>query len=421
MVTGLALALGIGITASACSSENSASPKKYWTNTQQFVDMVNSDPKLKTMLQESIDKAKAIVPDKNMNPGQTIDEFYAFLNWSEKASSWNILENIDKTRPHLMERIDQSLVYFYFIFDQELPDLKDAGQYRPSLQYYEPIVSWMVKFTKDWGVWLSTQDSWSDDYLKIAEADPRFGVSKGWYEDSKNWHSFNDFFARKLKDPSMRPISNADMVSPADSEPQGVWSIDKNSKISRITAGDDSPNSVDIKSENFESAADIVGPDSKYKNDFAGGTLTHTFLNVQDYHRYHFPIDGTVKEINCIPAADAIGGVVTWDKKKEKYILSSTRPDWESIETRCTAIIDNPDYGLVALIPVGMSQVSSVNFEDNVKVGATFKKGDPLGWFYFGGSDFVTIFQKGIKVDLIPQPNQHILMGEPYAKLTVEK
>jgi len=37
--------------------------------------------------------------------------------------------------------------------------------------------------------------------------------------------------------------------------------------------------------------------------------------------------------------------------------------------------------------------LSSVNFEDTVKSGNTVKKGDMLGYFLFGGSDYVMLFQ----------------------------
>ena len=51
------------------------------------------------------------------------------------------------------------------------------------------------------------------------------GMTKGWYEDPSNWHSFNDFFSRKLKSPDQRPIAapdaNSVVASPCDSEPQG--------------------------------------------------------------------------------------------------------------------------------------------------------------------------------------------------------
>ncbi len=71
-----------------------------------------------------------------------------------------------------------------------------------------------------------------------------------------------------------------------------------------------------------------------------------------------------------------------------------------------------------------MSQVSSVNFEDTVKVGNTVKKGDMLGYFLFGGSDFIILFQRNVDFKLtVPKENpdrtyKHVLMGEAYGKLT---
>ena len=52
---------------------------------------------------------------------------------------------------------DQSLDYFYFINDQPLPELKGKGYYNNSLQYHEPYRTWMILFTKDWGMYLSTK------------------------------------------------------------------------------------------------------------------------------------------------------------------------------------------------------------------------------------------------------------------------
>jgi phosphatidylserine decarboxylase len=75
-------------------------------------------------------------------------------------------------------------------------------------------------------------------------------------------------------------------------------------------------------------------------------------------------------------------------------------PGWQNIETRGCVIIDTGKYGLVALLPIGMSQVSSVNFEKTVKVDNTVKKGDMLGYFLFGGSDYVLLFQSKVNFKL---------------------
>ena len=96
------------------------------------------------------------------------------------------------------------------------------------------------------------------------------------------------------------------------------------------------------------------------------------------------------------------------------------------IETRDCVIVDTGDYGLVAVLPIGMSQICSCNWEDNVVVGAKVEKGDPMGYFLFGGSDIVMVFQDGVDVDFLCAPNEdgngykHLLMGEAYANLTAQ-
>ena len=41
--------------------------------------------------------------------------------------------------------------------------------------------------------------------------------------------------------------------------------------------------------------------------------MTHTFLDINDYHRYHMPVSGPVREVLLVPQDDAPGGVITWD------------------------------------------------------------------------------------------------------------
>jgi phosphatidylserine decarboxylase len=79
----------------------------------------------------------------------------------------------------------------------------------------------------------------------------------------------------------------------------------------------------------------------------------------------------------------------------------------------------------VALIPMGMAMVSSVQFEDDVAVGKHHAKGDMLGNFLFGGSDFVMVLQQQAGFELTAPKDAagdgayaHLLMGEAYGKLT---
>ena len=76
----------------------------------------------------------------------------------------------------------------------------------------------------------------------------------------------------------------------------------------------------------------------------------------------------------------------------------------------------------MAVLPIGMSQICSCNWEEGVEVGAKVEKGDPMGYFLFGGSDIVMVFQDGVDVRLLGEREgdgyAHLLMGEAYASLS---
>lgn len=405
------------------SPEITASPIEHEPQTEALIKILEEEPEVKALLEKSIAKAKEINPDKSTNPAQTLEEYYDYLDWAAKAMPWNISGELEAF-PKLYEKIDQSLNYFYFINDMPLEELDGKGLYNNSLQYAEPYRSWLIDFTKAWGEYLSTPESWKNEYYELAREDERFGLDEDWYEEPANWKSFNDFFARYLSSADARPIASPEddlvVTSPADSTPQGVWDIDENSDIVQKEG-------AVIKSKTFNSVSDLIGEGSAYADAFAGGVLTHTFLDVYDYHRYHFPVSGTVREVRMIPQDDAVGGAVIWDAETEKYQLHADTPGWQMIETRACVIVETENSGLVALLPIGMSQVSSVNIADTVKVGETVTKGDELGWFLFGGSDYVMIFQKdaGFKLTA-PAENKddgwaHIFMGEEYGTLNPTK
>lgn len=385
--------------------------------TKDLMKIINKDAKLKKLVEKSLAKAKKINPDKDTNPAQSLDELYEFTDWAATCEPWNVVPG--KKGAKLYERIDQSVDYFWFLVDQPLKELEGKGYYYPTLQYHEPIKSWCKEYADSWGDFLSTKASWNDEYYELAKTDKRFGMDKGWYADKNVWTSYNDFFSRKLVDPKkVRPIADTDVVAPADSTPQGEWDIDKNGKLEE----DDDDNGVIVKSAKFDKISDLIGPESKYKNSFNGGSFTHTFLDVNDYHRYHFPVSGEIVELAKIKGTNAAGGITVWDKKNKKYVLEDQVPGWQMIETRDLVVIDTKEYGYVAILPIGMSQICSCNWEKDLKVGDTVKKGDPMGYFLFGGSDICMVFQDKADFEFLPKENKdgtysHIYMGEAYGNL----
>ena len=385
--------------------------------TVDLIEMLENDPNLKTMVEKSLAHAWRINSDPATNPARDLDELFAFTDWAAKCLPWNVI----KGRPgwRLYEKIDQSLDAFYFLFDQPLDELKPKGYYHPSLAYHQPIRSWLQNYALAWGNFLASPDSWCDEYYDLVCSDERFNMEKGWYGDQNIWTCFNDWFARKLVDPaSSHPIDpNAAVVSPCDSRPQGIWHIDDMGMFATEEHG------LHLKSKRFNDIENLLGLDCQYKHSFDGGTFTHSFLDVNDYHRYHFPVSGTIVEVEKIPAVDAHGGVMVWNVDKKKYVLLDAAPGWQSIETRDRVIVETDEFGLVAVMPIGMSQVCSCNLEPNVRVGARVEKGDPLGYFLFGGSDFCIMFQAGVNVEYLPKRKrdgsyEHILMGEALCNLS---
>lgn len=201
--------------------------------TWELIRIVEHDPSLKKLLVKSIDQAKELNPDINTNPVTDLESYYAFIDRCVHAMPWEI----DPTplKDDLYDRIDQSMGCLYFVCDQPLEELSGMEYFHNSLLYHEPFRSWFISFLSASGEFLSSEKSWNDAYYQNALKAPDFHLDDDTYEDHKNWKSFNDFFARKLKDPSLRPIEAPDddrvITSPADSVPQGVWKIDGNHRV----------------------------------------------------------------------------------------------------------------------------------------------------------------------------------------------
>lgn len=392
----------------------------YNATTLKLMGLVEANPRLKELLCKAIAKGKAVNPDAATNPVQTLEQYFDFVDRSQKSMPWDVI--CCPGLPTVFGRMYQALCYCYFINCMPLEELEGGSLFTSSLQYVEPYRSWLTDYCKSWGTFLSSPESWNKEYEKLMEQQEELGMTRGWYEDPSAWKSFNDFFARHLKSPDCRPVAFPDddgiVISPADCMPQGAWDIDEESRI--VT-----DEKIAVKSRVFNSVRNLITPESPYCDAFAGGVFYHAFLNANDYHRYHFPVGGIVRELRIIPGDVALGGAVTWEPELQQYVVDCNVPGWQSIEARGLAIIETERHGLVAAMPIGMSQVSSVNFEAELKVGDRVKKGDLLGYFLFGGSDFVIVFQQKAAFELLAPKEadggyQHIFMGEMLGTMSGE-
>jgi phosphatidylserine decarboxylase len=411
------MTLALGLLSTACGAAQTPTTNDR-PATFELKRLVASNPEVKRLLIASIERARQVNPDGLTNPAQSLEQYYDFVSWAERAIPARLLkERADAT---LYQRMDQSLSYLQFIVDQPLSELEGRGYFNNSLLYVEPYSSWLKTFVRSWGAFLNTSESWNKEYLRLAQADGTFGLNRGWYEDPSQWRTFNQFFARRLKSADQRPIAAAPddsiVVSPVDAIPEGIWGIDNNSRVVEKSG-------IPVKTGTVQSVEQLIGGQSRYRGAFAGGTFTHLFLDVGDYHHYHFPLGGVVREVAMIPGQEVPGGRVTWDALNRRYAFDPSFVGWQSLETRGCLILETEEFGFVALLPIGMSPVSSVNFEPTLKEGVRVRKGDMMGHFLFGGSDFVMVFQAGYGFTLDARRNDshqgysHLLMGERLGQL----
>ena len=142
---------------------------------------------------------------------------------------------------------------------------------------------------------------------------------------------------------------------------------------------------------------------SKYAKDFKNGTFIHYFLSPFDYHRFHTPIAGKVLEIRPIDGQVYLnvlssGGQFHAPDDSES---DDTKVGYEFTQARGLIIIDGgKEVGKVAVLPIGMCQVSGVMMYDgsdpDLPVNLTGKKvvkGQEFGKFRFGGSDIIMLFE----------------------------
>ena len=116
---------------------------------------------------------------------------------------------------------------------------------------------------------------------------------------------------------------------------------------------------------------------------YTDGSAVISRLCPVDYHRFHFPISGNP----TIPALinGSLFSVNPIALRKKISIF------WEN--KRYLSFIEETPIGRVAIFLIGATCVGSVEF--SVKFQDPIQKGDELGYFLFGGSCVLTLFEEG--------------------------
>jgi phosphatidylserine decarboxylase len=129
---------------------------------------------------------------------------------------------------------------------------------------------------------------------------------------------------------------------------------------------------------------------------FVGGTIYQAFLSAASYHRWHSPVSGRIVKTRLIDGSyyaqtPAVGFDAAGPNESQGYITQVASRGLVFIQA------DNPKIGLMAVLFVGMAEVSSNDI--TVYEGQHVNKGDQLGMFHFGGSTHALIFRPQVKLD----------------------
>jgi phosphatidylserine decarboxylase len=258
------------------------------------------------------------------------------------------------------------------------------------------------------GVWCDFLNSPESRYVLNAsptgwlsdEAKATIGIDQFEHDPDAEYFGFaswNDFFTRRLAE-GARPVA-----APKDGR---VITNACESVSYGITTDVQRQDRFWIKTQPYSLVDMLAGDESV--DEFVGGTVYQAFLSANNYHRWHSPVAGTVvrafvQDGTYFSEADSEGEGATEPMNSQGYLAH--------VATRAVIVIeaDEPAIGLIAVVFVGMVEVSSCLIAPSVKPGAHLEKGEELGHFQFGGSTHCVLFRPGtvaeFALDAIPQPH----------------
>ncbi len=200
------------------------------------------------------------------------------------------------------------------------------------------------------------------------------------------YRTFNDFFIRELS-AGKRPIAgfldDTVVICPADSRVTVYKTLTEAHRLF-------------IKGKKF-SFSNLVGKNADesdkdkvnyIKTIFSNSCPMANFrLAPMDYHHFHSPVSGVITHMYHIP-----GEYFTVEPKALK-----SEVDVLGENTRSIVCIKTEKHGNVLFIPIGAEAVGTVKMlkKENDRI----EKGDELGFFEYGGSDVVILFENNVKWD----------------------
>lgn len=209
-------------------------------------------------------------------------------------------------------------------------------------------------------------------------------------EEYEGFASWDDFFTRRFC-PGVRPVTAPDddsvIANACESAPL------------QVVTGVRRQDAFWLKGQPY-SLDNLLDFDPRAAA-FEGGTLYQAFLSALSYHRWHSPMSGTVRSVKVVNGSYYLANRHQgFDSPAgpDPSAPNQSQPFLTAVATRALIFIeaDNPKIGLMCVVPVGMTEVSSC--EVTVQPGQRIAKGEQLGMFHFGGSTHCLLFRPGVEL-----------------------
>jgi len=240
--------------------------------------------------------------------------------------------------------------------------------------------------------WYGRRMSTPASAARVAPFISHYGLDpEDFAERPQDYGSFNEFFYRKLK-PAARPIDgdDASVVFPADGRHLGY-------RCAADITG------VFVKGQKFDLAA-LLG-DAKLAARYAEGALILSRLCPVDYHRFHFPVAGMPGKTRLIGGPLFSVNPIAL-RQRLAYLWTNKRTITE---------LTTEHFGTVLCLEIGATCVGTI--EQTFTPGQPVAKGAEKGYFAFGGSSTLTLFEPGkvqLEADLLENSTRQI---ELYARV----
>ncbi len=185
----------------------------------------------------------------------------------------------------------------------------------------------------------------------------------------ESYINFNEFFIRKYKK-GLRsfPEVSDELGAPAEGRYFGYSKVDANTKIP-------------VKGK-FLSVQNLL-LDERFFEPFIDGPLVISRLCPVDYHRYHYPDDGSTVDSYTIPGELHSVNPMALSFKEDIFIKNERR----------VSILETKNFGTMAYIEVGATCVGKIvqSHDEDIE----FIRGQEKGYFLFGGSTVIILGEKG--------------------------